>query len=286
MSSPNVVQGNAIAALTSAWSLSKILFFFSRYHTVLALGFFLMEAIGTKHFTLPLNVTPQHVAPDSKFYAPCIANLKVGLVTTILSILGGSSALLGSTGILTCDPNQANVPDVNISMNRLPSLIGIYLGLIIHKAADSMQIIEAPDGNLKVRKMSILAAVESATMAPTLHVCLRDAALYFVVIFAALLLNLVLISKHDRYAQLGTPWLLATYSVASSRIFLNLKDVALSRNVHLEGAWSQFQPWSALEFQLQSTVQAAREVQSTWRASLEGRPTFPLSQPRRTEDWE
>ncbi|KAJ7625941.1 hypothetical protein FB45DRAFT_1060534 [Roridomyces roridus] len=203
--SPNVsfVQGSAISALTwvlydlcltvdrevysvwrSAWSLSKCLFIFSRYHTILALGFFLMEAIGTKHFTLPLAVGGGPKSPS--FYAPCIANLKVsiplaygsrestaasnsstsiasrwylgmteifsiltgellillrinsvygwsrgvvvltlflfsaeaviGIVTTVLSIAGGSKNLLGSTRILDCTPGQANIPDVNIAM--------------------------------------------------------------------------------------------------------------------------------------------------------------------------
>ncbi|KAJ7137405.1 hypothetical protein C8R43DRAFT_1132277 [Mycena crocata] len=59
------LQGSAMSALTwvlydagltldreiisvwrSSWSLSKVLFLFSRYHTIIALGFFLMEASG------------------------------------------------------------------------------------------------------------------------------------------------------------------------------------------------------------------------------------------------
>ncbi|KAJ6477933.1 hypothetical protein C8R47DRAFT_645000 [Mycena vitilis] len=184
-SNPNFLQGSATLTWVvydgwlnldreikfiwrARWSLSAILYLFSRYHTVLALGFFLMEAIGTKHFTMPLGVSSINgIPPSSSFYAPCIANLKVsvasrwylgltevvsilagellillrintlygwsrnivlftlllfcaetviGLATTILSIMGGSKHLMGSTNILTCFPNQANVPDVNVAM--------------------------------------------------------------------------------------------------------------------------------------------------------------------------
>ncbi|KAJ6514617.1 hypothetical protein DFH09DRAFT_1373976 [Mycena vulgaris] len=341
------LRGSAMAALTwvlydicltldrevlsvwrSSWTLSKVLFLFSRYHTVLALGFFLMEAIGTKHFTLPLSV--DHTGPvDPSFYAPCIANLKVslasrwylgltevlsilagelmilirinavygwsrkivfvtlflfasevviGLVTTIISILGGSRALLGSTGILTCIPPQANVPDVNISRRCTSMAVAcIYIGLIIQKATDVVPVIDMPDGQPRSRKVSILAAFKAAEMTPTLHLCLRDAAVYFVAIFGVLLLNLVLILQHNRYAQVGTPWLLATYSVASTRIFLNLKDVSLARNLYSGATWSEFQRSSAVELQMRAALRAPHEARPTSRASQEGQPTLPMA---------
>ncbi|KAJ7112685.1 hypothetical protein C8R44DRAFT_985089 [Mycena epipterygia] len=316
--SPTVsyLQGSATAALTwvvydvfltferevvsvwrSSWSLSKILFLFSRYHTIIALGFFLMEAIGTKHFKLPLSVPGRENEPvGSSWYAPCFANLKVslasrwylgltevlsilagellilirinavygwsrkivvltlflfcteaaiGLVTTIFSILGGSNGLLGSKEILAC----------------------IYIGLIIQKATNVMQDIEEADG--QPRKMSLLAAFRAAKLTPTLYLCLRDAALYFAVIFGVLLLNLVLILQHNRYAQLGTPWLLATYSVASTRIFLNLKDMSLRQNLHSGATWSEFQQNSALQFHVQSVSQEA----SDWDGAQSGHRT-------------
>ncbi|KAJ7061654.1 hypothetical protein C8F01DRAFT_144088 [Mycena amicta] len=113
---PNFLQGSATAALTwvlydvsltwdrelksvwrAPWSVSKVLFLLSRYHTLLALGFFLMEAIGTKHFALPIELG--HSAPiNPEFLRPCIENLKgsrwyLGL-TEVLSIMAGEFLIL------------------------------------------------------------------------------------------------------------------------------------------------------------------------------------------------
>ncbi|KAJ7358410.1 hypothetical protein DFH08DRAFT_1075495 [Mycena albidolilacea] len=313
-------QGSATAALTwvvydvflsldreilsvwgASWSISKVLFLLSRYHTILALGFFLMEAIGTKHFTLPLNIDTQHIPIGSGFYAQIsnsiasrwylgltevfsiltgellilirinalygwsrkivvltlflfCAETVIGLVTTIQSVRGGWKGLMGSTGILNCAPGQANIPDVNVAR--------IYLGLIVRKAITSTRDIEVAYGRKGLPKFGFLAAFKSSPMTPTLYLCLRDAALYFVLVFGVLLVNLVLIIMHDRYAQLGTPWLLGTYSVASTRIFLNLKDLTQHHN---EMTWSEFQLNSAIEFQTRSELGASHEMARTVR---------------------
>jgi len=191
----------------------------------------------------------------------------IGMVTTIVSILGGSKNLLGSTGILTCFPGQANIPDVNISMWCTSMTVAcIYLYLVIQKATDVMQVVESVDGEatFEFRRMPFLAVFRNSTMTPTLHRCLRDAALYFVVIFGVLLLNLVLILEHNRYAQLGTPWLLATYSVASTRIFLNLKDMSLARELYSDATWSEFERSSGMEFRTISASHVSHG-QTEWR---------------------
>ncbi|KAJ7195968.1 hypothetical protein GGX14DRAFT_199531 [Mycena pura] len=334
---PNFVQGSATGALTwvvydvcltwnrelssiwrAPWTVSKVLFLFSRYHTVLALGFFLMEAIGTKHFKLPLNVSGP-ILMNPAFLAKCTANLPVsngsrwylgltevlsimsgefmilirinavygwsrsivaltmflffaesvvGLTTTIRSIRGGAKGLLDSTDILTCKPDQANIPDVNFSSGCTSMVVVcIYLILIVHKARDVIHVIDDAEGQPTRHKLGLLAAFKTTKMTPALHVCLRDAALYFLVIFCVLLVNLALILSHDLYAQMGTAWLLATYSVASTRIFLNLKDLTPNGRYN-ESSWSKFQENSALEFnQVQS---AARTV-----AEDEEQPTDP-----------
>ncbi|KAJ7860130.1 hypothetical protein B0H13DRAFT_1901107 [Mycena leptocephala] len=284
----------------ASWTLSKVLFLFSRYHTIIALGFFLMEAIGTKHFTLPLNISANSLGfpLDPSFYAPCYANLKysiaarwylgltevlsilagellillrinavygwsrktesvIGLATTILSVRGGKTGLVGSKNILSCAPDQANVPDVNIASARPwqspvrkrstcrlsmtnPSS-GIYLGLVINKAIGAVTVIEAADGRKRTCKMAFLAVFSSSRTTPTLHLCLRDAGILTpqdaLMREGVMLLNLVLIVSQNRYAQLGTAWLLATYSVASTRIFLNLKDVTLKTQEYNEATW-------------------------------------------------
>ncbi|KAJ7112547.1 hypothetical protein C8R44DRAFT_741630 [Mycena epipterygia] len=293
-------EREVVSVWRSSWSLSKILFLFSRYNTIIALGFFLMEAIETKHFILPLNVPSRQPAGSSCMYWPSTRNLPmtnhpstlasrwylgltevlsilagellilirinavygwsrkivvltllfcseavIGLVTTGVSILGGSKGLLGSKGILACMPNQVSVPDVNISMWCTSMTVAcIYIGLIIQKAIGVVQDIEEADGS-------------------------RGKSLYFVVIFGVLLLNLVLILQHNRYAQLGTPWLLATYSVASTRIFLNLKDMSLRQHLHSGATWSECQQSSALQFHVQSVSQEA----SDWDGAQSGQCT-------------
>ncbi|KAJ6473688.1 hypothetical protein C8R45DRAFT_1011568 [Mycena sanguinolenta] len=298
---PNSLQGSATAALTwvvydvcltldreivsvwrSSWSLSKILFLFSRYHTILSLGFFLMECIGTKHFLLPLAVDFHGKIPPPSFFAPCIANLPVrltevfsilagellilirintvygwsrkvvaltlflfcgrdhrsssahhiGPVTTVISLLGGSRGLFGSRNILSCGPHRVNVPDVNIA--------SVYIGLVIHKALDVLHDLEAADARPRLHKAGLVAYFKSSRVTlPILH-------------RLVLLVNLILVVSHHRYAQLGSAWLLATYSVASTRIFLNLKELTLPAHDYNGVTWSEFQQNSALELHLRS----------------------------------
>ncbi|KAJ6494292.1 hypothetical protein C8R45DRAFT_987849 [Mycena sanguinolenta] len=325
---PSYLQGSATAALTwvvydvcltlnreiasvwrASWTISKFLFLFSRYHTILALGFFLMEAIGTKHFILPLSLS-QTFPLGSSVYSPCIANLKysrasrwylgltevfsilagellilirinavygwsrrmvvftlflfcgktvIGLTTTIISLTGGSRGLAGSSAILNCSPGSPNIPDVNVASKLLcTSMIVacIYLGLIINKAIDGMETMAAAEGpKRRLSMLGLLCAFKSEVqMTPTLYLCLRDAAFYFLLVLGVLVVNLVLIVTQDLYAQMGTAWLLATYSVASTRIFLNLKDLTLAPSHYNDATWSEFQRSSALEFQVVSRL--------------------------------
>ncbi|KAJ7882585.1 hypothetical protein B0H14DRAFT_2703212 [Mycena olivaceomarginata] len=336
---PNYLQGSAMAALTwvvydvclrldreivsvwrSSWSLSKILFLFSRYHTILSLGC----AVGTKHFVLPLVVSFNGKPPPPGSFGPCIANLPyigltevfsilagellilirintvygwsrkivaltlflfsgtdhrsssahyIGLVTTVISLLGDSGGLFGSRNILICGPDGANVPDVNLASELTSMAVAcVYIGLVIHKALDVLQDIEAADGRPGAHRVGLVAYFKSSRITlPILHRCLRDAALYFVVVFVVLLVNLILVVSHNRFAQLGSAWLLATYSVAvrslpsmrttrrpvltssqSTRIFINLKELTLPANNYNGVTWSQFQQDSALELQLRS----------------------------------
>ncbi|KAJ7732614.1 hypothetical protein B0H14DRAFT_3168908, partial [Mycena olivaceomarginata] len=210
----------------------QIVSVWSRYHTLLALGFFLMESIGTKHFLLPLPLPyrpgvvlgpsfyANHVAvysepkrellillrinavygwsrkgislndcrtPSKLTFSLVVAltlflfcaETVIGLVTTIISLLGGMKGLMGSTNILICGPGRVNVPDVNIA--------SIYLGLVIHKTLDVVQDIEAMAGRPNPHSACFLKLFR--TTLPTLHMCLRDTALYFILVFVALLVN-------------------------------------------------------------------------------------------------
>ncbi|KAJ7257682.1 hypothetical protein C8J57DRAFT_1342582 [Mycena rebaudengoi] len=332
---PNFVQGSAIAALMwvvydvcltfdrelssvwrSSWSISKVLFIFSRYHTIFALGFFLMEAVGTEHFTLRIG-TGGPLPIDPNFWAPCKANLPysyasrwylgltqvfsimagefmilmrinavygwsryvvlftlflflaesvIGFTTTIISIRGGTKGLLGSTDILTCDERQGYIPDVNVSRCTSMVVVGIYLMLVVHKAKDIAHVIDGTEGQPTMKKMGHLFSFQTPNLTPTLHVCLRDAAIYFGIVFCVLLVNLVLVLVRDRYAYLGTAWLLATYSVASTRIFLNLKDLLTGAGYN-ESSLSKFQQHSTVEFS---------EMQPVPRTADAERPADPL----------
>ncbi|KAJ7850129.1 hypothetical protein B0H13DRAFT_2087377 [Mycena leptocephala] len=312
---PNFVQGCAIAALTwvvydvcltfdrelpsvwrSSWSISKILFIFSRYHTIFALGqyvptWILTECsyplVGTKRFTLRTG-TGGPLPTDPNFWATCRENLPVsyisrwylgltevlsimsgelmilirinavygwsrhiviGFSTTIVSIQGGAKDLYNSTEILSCDARQGYIPDVNISRLILPrctsmAVLAIYLTLVVHKAKDLVHVIDGAEGQLTMKKVGHLFAFQTMHLTPTLHVCLRDAAIYFGVVFCALLVNLVL--------------------VLSTRIFLNLKDLSAAR--YSESSWSKFQDNSAFE---------SNEMQSVSRTVDAERPADP-----------
>ncbi|KAF7300068.1 hypothetical protein MKEN_01329900 [Mycena kentingensis (nom. inval.)] len=362
---PNYLQGSAMAALVwvvydagltfdrevrciwkARWSVSKALFILSRYHTIVCLSFFLMEAIGTEHFTLPIQVgknRPQR----PQFLQPCVDNLPhhtrlcgidrnpasssrasrwylgltevlsimageflillrinavygwsraivlttlflfisesiIGLVTTIVSIIGGRPGLFRSSNILTCVFGQNNIPDVNFSM-WCTSLIVVflYIALIAYKSKDLIHATPSPGEDLdrastrrRVR-FRVLAVFNSTKMTPTLHVCLRDAAIYFVVISGVLVLNLVLILARNPYAQQGTAWLLATYSVASTRIFLNLKDLTEPGGRYNETTWSQFEKNSAVN---------AREIQAALNAPAPGPSRDPQPEPEHDEE--
>ncbi|KAJ7921429.1 hypothetical protein B0H13DRAFT_2230624 [Mycena leptocephala] len=222
-----------------SWTLSKVLFLFSRYHTILALGSIasrwylgLTEVFsilaGELLILLRINAVygwSRKIVVFTLFlFCGEDHHLNIGLVTTILSLRGGENGLLGSKHILSCTPDQENVPDVNVA--------SIYLGLVINKAIGAIAVVEA----VEERKGTAFHAVFSSSRTiPTLHL-----SLYFILIFGVLLLNLVLIVSRNRYAQLGTAWLLATYSVASTRIFLNLKDITRQ---YSEATWSG--PWLA-----------------------------------------
>ncbi|KAJ7041331.1 hypothetical protein C8F04DRAFT_1079786 [Mycena alexandri] len=326
---PNSVQSSAIAAVTwvmydvcltwdrelssvwrSPWSIPKILFIFSRYHTILALGFFLMEAIGTAHLTLRTG-TGGPLPTDPGFWAPCRANLPysyvsrwylgltevlsimsgqfmilirinavygwsrrvvlltlflffaesvIGFTTTIISIRGGAKGLFDSTEILTCSAMQGYIPDVNVSRCTSMVVVGIYLILVVHKAKDIAHVIDGAESQLAIKKVGHLFVFQTTNMTPTLHVCLRDAAIYFGVIFGVLLINLVLVLVRDRNAYMGTAWLLATYSVASTRISLNLKDLSAGARYN-ESSWSKFQENSVLEFSEMQPVTTTVDVE-------------------------
>ncbi|KAJ7707171.1 hypothetical protein B0H16DRAFT_1633750 [Mycena metata] len=302
---PNYLQGSATAALTwvvydvcltldrevrhsrsavliLSWSLSKVLFLFSRYHTILSLGFFLMECIGTKHLLLFLVLNFNEKAPPAAvnhLFTRCtnrapssnaarwyiglaevfsilagellilirintvygwgrkIVTLTlflfcgtiIGLGTTVISLLGGSKGLFGSTNILICGPDRANVPDVNIASTITSMAVAcVYFGLVIHKALNVLQDIETADGRPKAHKVSLITYFKASRVTlPIFHLCLRDAGTWYFAgekvvkltmshsgVFLVLLVNLLLVVSHNRFAQLGSAWLLATYSVA------------------------------------------------------------------------
>ncbi|KAJ7621803.1 hypothetical protein B0H17DRAFT_1151747 [Mycena rosella] len=87
-------------------------------------------------------------------------------------------------------------------------------------------VIDGAESQLTMKKVGHLFAFQTTNMTPTLHVCLRDAAIYFGVVFGVLLVNLVL--------------------VLSTRISLNLKDLSAGARYN-ESSWSKFQENSALE---------------------------------------
>ncbi|KAJ7836364.1 hypothetical protein B0H14DRAFT_3705132 [Mycena olivaceomarginata] len=323
---PNALQGSALAALIwvgydsvltldrevasvwrSPWSVTKCLYLFLRYNSLVALAFYFVETLGTTPFIVMLDLprSNPHISAE-----PCLRSLNfvktvmagrsyiasteilcvlmgealillrinalygwerkwvictvfsflgeaiVGIVTTVVTLQGGSGALSGSTNILDCSSVAQDVPDVNIGMCEF-GVTGIYFAMIFRKAQD-----------LAIENSKTMWQILWASdLLPTIHLCLKDACAYFLVAFgndpillsrriacpdpttaAVLLMNLVLITAKLGYAQIGTPWLIATYTVASTRIFLNLKDLGLRSSQYNSATWSEFERASVLDF--------------------------------------
>ncbi|KAJ7779846.1 hypothetical protein B0H16DRAFT_1448280 [Mycena metata] len=259
----------------------ELLSVWSRYHTILALGFFLVEATlqskppsaSPTFIAAAVSLTSLQYSYVSRWYLGLTEVLSImsgqfmilirinavygwsrraesviGFTTTIISIRGGAKGLFNSTEILTCSAGQGYIPDVNVSMWCTSMVVvGIYFILVVHKAKDIAHVIDGAESQLTMKKVGHLLAFQTTNMTPTLRVCLRDAAIYFGVVFGVLLINLVLVLLRNRNAYMGTAWLLATYSVASTRISLNLKDLSVGARYN-ESSWSKFQENSALEF--------------------------------------
>ncbi|KAJ7139408.1 hypothetical protein C8R44DRAFT_975230 [Mycena epipterygia] len=165
----------------------------------------------------------------------------VGISTTVITLLGGSKGLSGSTEDANCHADANNVPDVNIGMWCTSLAVTcIYFTMIFRKT-----YLLAAENSKSMRQI-----LWSPDLFPTIQLCLKDACVYFLVVFVVLLMNLVLITAHRGYAQVGTPWLIATYTVASTRIFLNLKDLTRRANQYNSATWSEFERASVLNLQL------------------------------------
>ncbi|KAF8151971.1 hypothetical protein K438DRAFT_1864859 [Mycena galopus ATCC 62051] len=151
----------------------------------------------------------------------------VGIVTTSVTLSGGSSSLSGSTGILDCTPAPLDVPDVNIGTCTSLAVVCIYFAMIFRKT-HSLAV---------ENSMTMWQILWAADLLPTIHVCLKDACAYFMVG-----------PPHEPrinhrelgYAQVGTP--------SSTRIFLNLKYLSERSSQYNSATWSEFERASVLDF--------------------------------------
>ncbi|KAL1663614.1 hypothetical protein GGF50DRAFT_102814 [Schizophyllum commune] len=148
------------------------------------------------------------------------ANAQVGIVTTCITLTGGSEALLGSSGVLDCTADAKNMSDVNIAM-WCTSMIVVCTFSLLNTSSYLREIM------ITRGRYPLLALVRNPQAAPALYTCVRDASMYFLLAFTCVLMNLLLNLLHSPYVQVGSPWLVATYGVTSSKIFLNLKEVGL-----------------------------------------------------------
>ncbi|KAL1702352.1 hypothetical protein EV121DRAFT_262141 [Schizophyllum commune] len=157
------------------------------------------------------------------------ANAQVGIVTTCITLTGGSEALLGSSGVLDCTADAKNMSDVNIAMWCTSMIVVcVYFALVVLKTSSYLREIMITRG-----RYPLLALARNPQAAPALYTCVRDASMYFLLAFTCVLSNLLLNLLHSPYVQVGSPWLVATYGVTSSKIFLNLKEVGLQTRMPL-----------------------------------------------------
>ncbi|KAJ6569475.1 hypothetical protein B0H19DRAFT_1373628 [Mycena capillaripes] len=344
LAGPNALQGNAMAALVwvaydlllsldreivsvwkSPWSVTKCLYLFLRYNSLLALAFYFMETLGTTPFVVMLELPPETAGIGA---APCLRSFKViiggrsyiavteilcvlvgealillrinalygwerkwvvatvflfvceaivGIVTTVVTLSGGSQGLSGSTRILDCLAGSNDVPDVNIGMWCTSlAVICIYFGMIFRKTQ------ELANENSR----SMWQILHASDLLPTIHICLKDACAYFSVGFSnsrppsgiassdpnptsgppheprndhresgirtdwnpVSAFYLFIYFEVPRTQTRVNRWLIATYTISSTRIFLNLKDLSLKASQYNSATWSEFERTSVLDF--------------------------------------
>ncbi|KAF7327127.1 hypothetical protein MKEN_00289100 [Mycena kentingensis (nom. inval.)] len=219
------------------------------------------------------------------------AEAVVGLVTTVISLTGGTSALYASQNILDCTPAQRNLPDVNLATWCTSMLVALtYLALILHRASDIAEVVEDAQGHTHVRRLPLREVIKGSRsrMTPMLVVCLRDAAFYFLVMLGAMTLNIYFIITQHRFAQMGTAWMFATYSVATTRIFLNLKNLAARETRYSSMTLSEFGrvsgsgAVSAIEFR--SMPGAIRPPHRVWYNVAGREEVYPVTRTRTVSD--
>ncbi|KAJ7652107.1 hypothetical protein DFH06DRAFT_1206793 [Mycena polygramma] len=168
----------------------------------------------------------------------------VGIATTIVTLSGGASGLSGSTGILDCSSAATNVPDVNLGACTSLGVVCIYFAMILRKT----HLLAAENAK------SMWQILHAADLLPTIHVCLKDACAYFLIgtpyvpsssSSSSSSSSFLHLSPSLSLSQLLTQitsdsWLISTYTVASTRIFLNLKDLN-HRSDAGDATWSEFQ---------------------------------------------
>ncbi|KAK7462911.1 hypothetical protein VKT23_007491 [Stygiomarasmius scandens] len=172
---------------------------------------------------------------------------QVGVVTTVVTLFGGSKDLAGSMDVLSCNHHTRNLSDVNIGMWCTSLIVAFIFFCLIVRRIDDISAETTHNNRLPAIVQVFLWC---PSVAPTLYCCLRDGALYFVLIFSVLSFNLVLTATQTSYALIGTPWLIAIYAIASTRIFLNLRELCNSPQRFAGATWSEFQEASAVEFRI------------------------------------
>ncbi|KIY51918.1 hypothetical protein FISHEDRAFT_56378 [Fistulina hepatica ATCC 64428] len=212
----NAPSGNTTAEITSiavgeALILLRINALFGRTRRFLVLTVFLFFDILALNKQLP------------------IAEGIIGIVTSSITLSGGSSGLYGSTDVLNCSLDAKNVSDVNIAMWITSLTVAcIFFALIVYKTHISMREIHTGG------QIPLITLFQFPTTSPTLYICVRDSFVYF----ARYITNeshferdgKSVLAARDAYLSLPSSCLIATYGVTSSRIFLNLKEAGVRRS--------------------------------------------------------
>ncbi|KAL1714482.1 hypothetical protein EV715DRAFT_257373 [Schizophyllum commune] len=232
---------------------SRLLYVFIRYHTIGAMMFYFHHSLYKIDFQLiNLEEVSDQLLSSTQILSITVGEalvllrinalygwsrrlmsftvaLFVGIVTTCITLTGGSEALLGSSGVLDCTADAKNMSDVNIAMWCTSMIVVcVYFALVVLKTSSYLREIMITRG-----RYPLLALARNPQAAPALYTCVRDASMYFLLAFTCVLSNLLLNLLHSPYVQVGSPWLVATYGVTSSKIFLNLKEVGLQTRMPL-----------------------------------------------------
>jgi hypothetical protein len=150
----------------------------------------------------------------------CLYIIEFAIVITVATYLLSNTQAFIQSPVLLSGCLATTAPNTNISLIAwIPNLLVncTFFVLTIYKFAHLVRIVNGSGLWTTLRK--------GKNISPIMALFVRDGAICFGMVLAALLLNIIfiIVVAGSPLNQMGTAWLVATYSVAGSRLVLNLR---------------------------------------------------------------